>query len=67
MNVSLKEARCRKDMTQKELAEFLGISQPILSQYETGKRVPNLVISRRIAAALDISLDLLRFGIDKEK
>ena len=67
MRVMLKDARRSKGLTQKQLAKLLGVSQPILSQYETGQRVPNLIVSRKIAEALEVSLDELCFGVEKER
>jgi transcriptional regulator with XRE-family HTH domain len=41
-------------MKQKELAEALGVTVSMVSQYESGKRVPKLATLRKIAKALDV-------------
>ena len=35
-NINLKIARARKDMTQKELAEQIGVSRQTVSKWELG-------------------------------
>jgi DNA-binding XRE family transcriptional regulator len=49
--------RERRGLTQQELAKRAGISKPYLSQLETGKRVGATKILRKLAAALDLTLD----------
>ncbi len=46
-------------LTQRELAEKTGISKPYLSQLESGKRNGTTDILRKIALALDVSLEEL--------
>ncbi len=58
----IKEAREKKELNQKQLAEKLGITPQALSSYETGKRLPPMETSVNIAKELDISLDWL-FGL----
>jgi len=36
----LKELRLEKGLTQAALAEKLGLSKPVISMYENGKRIP---------------------------
>lgn len=54
-------ARYRKSrgMTQKELGEMLNISRQAYSNYETGKRTPDIDLLLKIAQIYDITLDLL--------
>ena len=47
--------RTRKKMTQKQLAELCGVSEPAIRNYELGNRVPDYDTMNDIAAALDIS------------
>lgn len=49
-----------KGITQNELSELTGISQPILSGYITGKTAPSFVKVDVIAKALDCSADDFR-------
>jgi len=51
----LKSKRAEKGMTQKELAEAVGISVSALKQYESGRQEPPLSKMKLIAAALDMS------------
>jgi len=49
--------REHRGMTAKELAEAAGITQPYLSQIETGKRDGTVGTMKKIAAALKVGLD----------
>lgn len=49
----LKTARKRAGITQSELADAAGISQPALSQIESGNNDPRLSTVREIAFAID--------------
>ncbi len=64
---SLKKIRENKNMTQEKLAALVGLSQETISQYEIGNRTPNIVISRKIADVLGVSLDNIFFGSDISK
>lgn len=59
MNFSsnLKNYRLATNRTQREMAEFLGISERGYRNYEIGAREPNLSTLIQIADILDISLD----------
>lgn len=50
MAITLKAARVNADMTQLEVATALGISKNTLSNYENYKTVPDIEMSKRIAA-----------------
>ena len=52
------EARKKKRMTQEELSKRAGISRPNVSRFESGNYNPSLEMMVRIAAALDMSLDI---------
>lgn len=51
---------CRKSrkMTQDELARRTGISRPNISRFESGKYNPSLEMMVRIAAALDMKVNV---------
>jgi putative transcriptional regulator len=59
---TLKQIRESKKLTQKELADLVNLSQETISQYENGKRRPNIIIARKIADIFGISLDNIFFG-----
>ncbi len=47
----IKEARRRAGLSQRELAEIIGVSQPNIAAYEAGTRVPSLSMLQRLAGA----------------
>lgn len=53
LGARLRELRQKRDLTQVELAERLGVPQSRVSEIESGARVPNLVTMLRLAAALE--------------
>lgn len=55
----LKELRLAKRISQKEIAEYLGITVAAYSLYERGNREPNISILRKIAEYYNISMDEL--------
>ena len=52
MNIAykIKKYRRDKDMTQEELAEYLGVSVSAVSQWESGKTLPDIstVLTERL-------------------
>ncbi len=46
-------------MNQKEFAEFVGLTQPALSQYESGKMLPSITTALNIATKCKVSVDWL--------
>ena len=59
VKVRIQEIRKSKGIKQKELAAKLGIAANTLSQYETGNREPDLETIKRIAFALEVTVDEL--------
>jgi len=55
----IRKARIDKGWKQKELVEASGLSQKYLSEIEADKVDPRWSIVKRIARALDVSLDAL--------
>lgn len=49
---NLKKLRERAGMTQAELAEAVGVSQPTMAQYESGLKVPSVITAVRIEQVL---------------
>ena len=60
-NIPIKVARAQKDMTQKALAEAVGISRQTMNAIEQGEYNPTIKLCRAICRVLDKSLDEL-FG-----
>lgn len=52
------ECRKGRKMTQDELARRTGISRPNISRFESGNYNPSLEMMVRMAAALDMTLDV---------
>lgn len=58
-NENLKEARLKKNLSQKEVAEKIGVAKSTYSLYESGNREPNVDTIKKIADVLDVSADQL--------
>ena len=58
-NLKLKAARAARDMTQKDLAEALGISRQTINANEQGEYNPSIKLCRAICRALGKTLDEL--------
>ena len=58
-NENLRIAREKRNMTQKELADIIGVAKSTYSLYESGNREPNVQTIKRIADALSVSADTL--------
>lgn len=64
-NENLKAARERKNMTQKEVADSIGVAKSTYSLYESGQREPNVQTIKKIADTLNVSADDL-LGLTNE-
>lgn len=60
----LKELRTQKNLTQKQLAELIGVKNSIISFYEVGDRFPSPEVIVKLAAVLHTSTDYL-LGVEK--
>ena len=58
-NLQLKAARAARDMTQKDLAEAVGISRQTVNAIEQGEYNPSIKLCRAICRALGKTLDEL--------
>lgn len=54
---AIREARERVDLTQQEVAEFLGVTAAAVSSWELGVYSPRPEMAKRLAAMLQITLD----------
>lgn len=61
----LKEAMTTRKMTQLQLAATVGLGKSSISQYLSGRNIPNTLNLKQIANALDVSVDWLN-GKDEE-
>lgn len=59
---TIKELRERKQLTQKRLADILGVSDKTISKWETGRGLPDVGIITELAGVLGVSLAELLNG-----
>lgn len=59
LEMKLKLARVKKQLTQKQVAELIGVKQPSYQEWEAGKSTPNLKRAALLSKVLEISLDEL--------
>jgi len=59
INIRLKEIRQARGLTQKELAQKIGVSTGAIGLYETNRRMPDLSTLKKLADALNVSADYL--------
>ena len=64
-NENLKLAREKKNMTQKEVADGIGVAKSTYSLYESGNREPNVQTIKKISDGLNVSADEL-LGLNSE-
>lgn len=62
---NLKTLRLKKNWTQAQLAQKLGITKSVISAYETGIRLPSYDILIHIAKIFNVSTDYL-LGLEKK-
>ena len=58
-NIPIKVARAQLDMTQKQLAEAVGVSRQTMNAIEQGEYNPTIKLCRAICKVLGKSLDEL--------
>ena len=62
----IRAVRKQNRFSQAELAQRLEVSEPTISNYETGKREPDKATWVRLSRILGVSVDYL-MGLDEEK
>ena len=55
----LREERTRRDLTQAQLAELVGVSRKTINTVENGVFVPSTVLALRLARALGTTVEKL--------
>ena len=58
-NENLKEARLKSGLSQKDVAENIGVAKSTYSLYESGSREPNVNTIKKIADFFNVSVDYL--------
>lgn len=66
-SIAIKVARAEKDMTQKALAEAVGVSRQTINAIEKGEYNPTIKLCRRICRVLDKPLDDLFWEDDEDE
>ena len=55
----LREERARRQLTQAQLAEFVGVSRKTINTVENGIFVPSTILALRLAKALGTTVESL--------
>lgn len=66
-NIPIKVARAQLDLTQKQLAEMVGVSRQTMNAIEQGEYNPTIKLCRAICRALGKSLDDLFWEDDNDE
>ncbi len=66
-NLAIKVARAQKDMTQKELADAVGVSRQTINAIEKGEYNPTIKLCRNICRVLGKGLDELFWEDDEDE
>ncbi len=66
LNNSLKVQRAKKDLTQEQLAELVGVTRKTINTVENKKYIPSTYLSLKLAKVLEVSVEEL-FQLNDEK
>jgi len=66
LGLKMKMLRKEQNLTQKQLAERIGVAKSIVSYYESGNRYPSYDVLVKIARVFHVSTDYL-LGMDKRR
>ena len=73
MNIGNKitELRKQKNLSQTDFAKTVGVSREMIGRYERGEVMPSIEVAKKIADALEVSLDYLagdgkKAAVDKQ-
>lgn len=64
---NLKKIRTAKNISQQELADLIGIHSTHVSRYERSMASPSIDVAKKMAEALNVSVDTLIYGPQDEK
>ena len=59
IGIRIRDFRESKGLTQKELAEIVGVQDAVISNWETGRNRPNVDVLKKLCTALNTSADEL--------
>ena len=60
----LKQLRMQRNLTARQLADLLFVSQPTVTRWETGERLPDIQMLPRLAECLDVDASDLLAALD---
>ena len=63
IGTTIKNLRTKKQITQKQLATYLGVTEQAVSRWESGGGFPDIQLLPAIASFFSVSTDLL-LGVD---
>jgi putative transcriptional regulator len=64
MKNTIKVERAKKNWTQAELAEKIGVSRQAVNSIETGKYVPSTVLALKMAGVFETAVEII-FQLDE--
>jgi len=66
IGIRIRDFRESKGLTQKEVAEIVGVQDAVISNWETGRNRPNVDVLKKLCTALNTSADEL-IGIKRKE
>lgn len=54
---AIRDYRKRMGLTQKQIADMLGVTAPTVTQWESGERKPNIIMLKKLSVILKCSTD----------
>ena len=67
MGIRARKRRQEIGLTQKDIAEAVGVERPYITQFEAGYKIPSVCVLTQIAEQLGVTLDYLVNGDKKTK
>lgn len=65
MTNTIKVERAKKNWTQSDLAEIIGISRQSINAIETGRFIPSTVLALKMAKVFGVNVELI-FQLDEQ-
>ena len=62
----IKQLRKEKNLTQKQLADMLGVTYQAVSKWERGLNIPDISILKEISRIFDVDMDTMITGVEKK-
>ncbi|MDD5827034.1 MAG: helix-turn-helix transcriptional regulator [Bacilli bacterium] len=62
----IKKLRKEKNLTQKQLADMLGVTYQAVSKWERGLNIPDISILKEISHIFDVDMDTMITGVEKK-